>query len=121
MAARRRRLLFKLLASQALIVLAALLAAWLAFDVFATDAFMTLMKKFDVETGEVEAMFHSSTRTTLILVGVGALLVVCITSYWLTRRMLTPLEQLARGSAEIAEGESVRIPSAVVWRTSSMK
>ncbi|MEM7203434.1 MAG: ATP-binding protein [Planctomycetota bacterium] len=106
----RGRLIWKLLAVQALLVVAVLIVTGLAVDVLASDAFMTLMKKYDVATEEVEAMFHSSTRTTLVQVGLGSLAAAFVLSYWLTRRMLQPLESLARGSARIAAGDYARIP-----------
>lgn len=101
----RGRLLWRLLAVQVLLVVAALGAAWLAVETRAADSFMALMKEFGIETAEVEGMFRSSTRTALAGVGVVAIAVAFALSWWITRRILRPLEQLTEGSERLAAGE----------------
>lgn len=106
----RGRLLWKLLAIQVALVIALLSVLWVAIDVLAADVFMTLMKKYDVDAAEVESMFRMSTRNTLIQVGVAGLVAAFALSYWLTRRILRPLEDLAHGTARIADGDYARLP-----------
>jgi signal transduction histidine kinase len=107
----RGRLLWKLLAIQAVLVVALLSVLWVALDVLATDTFMTLMKKYDVDAAEVESMFRMSTRNTLIEVGIAGLAAAFALSYWLTRRILRPLEDLAQGTSRIADGDYARLPA----------
>jgi two-component system sensor histidine kinase BaeS len=101
----RGRLLWKLLAVQAVVLVAALVAAWLAIDYLARDSFMALMKQFSIDPASVEEMFRSSTRAALIQVCLIALLAAFGLSFWLTRRILLPLRALAEGSERIAAGD----------------
>ncbi len=103
--AARGRLLWKLLASQALLIAGAVLCVQIAVDLLAADAFMALMKKYDIETDEVESMFRQATRIATVQVGAAAVLIAFVVDYWWIRRLLRPLDSLTAGSARVAAGD----------------
>ncbi|MHC5063358.1 MAG: sensor histidine kinase [Planctomycetota bacterium] len=108
----RLRLSWKLLALNATGILLVLLAVWLSMEFHASNYFMTLMKKFDLDAPEVNDMFLWANRRSLIQVGVIASIIVGILCIWMTRRMLSPLQEMSAGTERISEGDySYRVQS----------
>lgn len=98
-------LIWKLLTLNAAVVALVLVAVWLSIEWHAADYFMTLMKKFDVDAPEVNAMFLSANRQTLWLVGGAAIFIGSGICWWMTRRILAPLEEMSRATERIAAGD----------------
>ncbi|MCA8942232.1 MAG: HAMP domain-containing protein, partial [Planctomycetes bacterium] len=98
-------LICKLLALQATVVALVLGAVWLSIEWHASDYFMTLMEKFDVDAPEVNSMFLSANRRSLLWVGGAALLVVAVFCWWMTRRILAPLGEIRSATERIAAGD----------------
>ena len=98
-------LLWKLIGLHVLVLGLTITAIWLSIDLLAADYFMTLMKKFNVDPTEVNAMFLWANKRSLMLVGAGALLLATALAYWMTRRILAPLDEMRTRSAAIAGGD----------------
>lgn len=104
-------LLWKLLGIYILVIGMAILTVWLAIDYLAADYFMTLMKKYEIDPTDVHQMFLEAVHRYLIWASLAALVVAFILSFFLTRRVLTPLFQMANTAKQIGAGNyTVRVP-----------
>ena len=104
-------LLWKLLSIYGLVIGAAILTVWLAIDYLAADYFMVLMKKYEIDPTDVHQMFLDAVHRYLIWASLSASVVASILSFFLTRRVLTPLFQMAETAKQIATGNyTVRVP-----------
>ncbi len=101
----RVRLIWKLLAVNAVVMALVLAAVWLAIELHAANYFMTLMKKFDVDAPEVNEMFIWANRKSLIQVAIGAAIVITLICFWMTRRILAPLREIGDATGRIADGD----------------
>ncbi len=101
----RIRLIWKLLGVNVLVLIAVIGAVWFSIDLLASDYFMTLMKKFEIDAPEVNSMFLAANQRSLLQVGAVAIFVSGGLSFWMTRRMLAPLGQMTRSTEKIAEGD----------------
>lgn len=107
----RSSLLWKLLAISILVIGVAILSVWLAVDYLAADYFMVLMKKYEITPTEVHRMFLEAVHRYLVWASLAALVVAFILSFFLTRRVLTPLFQMADTAKQIGAGNyTVRVP-----------
>ncbi len=98
-------LIWKLLALQLVILLAVIATIWVSISSLASDYFMTLMEKFNLDAPEVNSMFLDANKRALVQVGIAAMLVSGVLCFWLTRRLLAPLRQMAKGTERIAAGD----------------
>ena len=104
-------LLWKLLSIYGLVIGTAILTVWLAIDYLAADYFMVLMKKYEIDPTDVHQMFLDAVHRYLIWASLSASVVASILSFFLTRRVLTPLFQMAETAKQIATGNyTVRVP-----------
>jgi two-component system sensor histidine kinase BaeS len=104
-------LLWKLLSIYGLVIGAAILTVWLAIDYLAADYFMVLMKKYEIDPTDVHQMFLDAVHRYLIWASLAASVVASILSFFLTRRVLTPLFQMTETAKHIATGNyTVRVP-----------
>lgn len=107
----RNSLLWKLLGIYILVIGMAILTVWLAIDYLAADYFMVLMKKYEIDPTDVHQMFLEAVHRYLIWASVSASVVAIILSFFLTRRVLTPLFQMADTAKQIGAGNyTVRVP-----------
>lgn len=98
-------LLWKLLTVHAVVLALVLVAVWLSLEFQAADYFMTLMKKFDVDAPEVNAMFLDANRASLLRVAAVATVFVALLCWWTTRRILAPLRATQAATERIAQGD----------------
>lgn len=101
----KNRLLWKLLLTNIFPVIAVtILVVWLAIDKLAASYFMALMSKYDVSPTDIHQMFIASVHQYLLWAAVLALFLAFILSYFLTRRVLRPLSQMAAITRQVATG-----------------
>jgi signal transduction histidine kinase len=107
----KRPLLWKLLTVTTLPAIAVFIAlVWLAIDQLAADYFMALMDKYMVSPTETHRMFLTAIHRYLLGASLVALLVSCLLSYLMIRRVLRPLASVTRASRQIAAGNfTVRV------------
>ena len=100
----RSRLLWKLLAINGLVIGLVILTVWFTVDYLAADYFVELGRKYDVAPVALHQMFVDSAHRVLVWSGLIALVMAGTLSYFLTRRTLRPLFQMAAISREYAAG-----------------
>ena len=101
----KKRLLWKLLGVNMLVVAFVIVVVWLAIDYLAADYFVVLMKKYNISPTSSHAMFVGAIHRYLIWASLGAILLSVTLSYYFIRRMLTPLTQMTRIAGQIAGGD----------------
>ncbi|HEX9637254.1 MAG TPA: ATP-binding protein [Acidobacteriota bacterium] len=104
----RSRLLWKLCGINALLIALLTIAVWIAIDLLAADYFMALMQKYNISPTEVHQMFITAVHRNLVWVGALALALAGALSFMLTRKVLSPLFQMAELADRIAAGEHGR-------------
>jgi len=101
----KQRLLWKLLLVTVVPVILVIIGiVWLAIDQLAADYFMVLMDKYMVSPTETHAAFLAAIHRYLLWASLAALALAVLCSYLLTRRVLSPLMQMAEASRQIAAG-----------------
>lgn len=101
----KKRLIWKLLLINIVPVIAVIiLVIWLAIDKLAASYFMALMSKYDVSPTDIHQMFITSVHHYLLWATALALCLAFILSYFLTRRVLKPLSQMAAITRQVATG-----------------
>ncbi len=111
----KSRLLWKLLGINALVIGLVILTVWLTIDYLAADYFVELGRKYEIAPVDLHRMFLDSAHRGLLRAGLIALGTAGAFSYFLTRRTLRPLFQMAAMSREYAAGRydrRVSVPSA---------
>jgi histidine kinase len=121
LAALRRRLGWKLLASYLLVILVGAAVLWTTAQTLATAAFaqhIALMTRFLGQHPELQTSLFESIRgamtTALATAVVAAVLTALAVSLFVTRRIVAPIRAMARASVRIAAGqhrERVPVPS----------
>jgi len=101
----KSRLLWKLLGINVLVIGVVILVVWFAIDYFASNYFMTLMKDYNISPTEVHQMFLDATHRSLIWATLGTLALAVVLSFLLTKKVLTPLSQMADVTRKIAAGD----------------
>lgn len=100
-----KRLLWKLLGINILIIGFVIIIVWLAVNYLAAGYFMTLMEKYNISPTSSHQMFVSSVHRYLIWASLAAMLLAGVLSFLLMRRVLGPLTQMTRITQEIASGD----------------
>lgn len=100
-----RRLLWKLVASNLLVIGVVILIVWLAVDYLAADYFAVLMEKYHVSPTDANHMFLVAVHRYIIWASCFAMLCAAIISLVLTRKLLRPLSQMMAISKQIATGD----------------
>ncbi len=118
----RRRLGWKLLASYLLVILVGAVVLWTTAQALAPAALsqhLALMARVLGERSELGAALFGSVRgamtTALAVATVAAILTAVAVSLFVTRRIVAPIQAMARASTRIAAGrygERVPVPSA---------
>jgi signal transduction histidine kinase len=98
-------LLFKLLAVNLPILMAAMAVVWLAIDYLAADYFSALMEQYDISPSETHEMFVDAVHRYLIQASVVAIAVAVLLSFLLTRKVLRPLSAMQRATQRLASGD----------------
>ncbi len=110
----RCRLLTKLVVSNLLTAGVAVAVVGAAVHVLAAKYFMTLVEKYDIAPDEANRMFLEAVQRYLFGAGLLACALAVGVGYWLTRKILTPLDRIRESAAKVAAGNY----SARVRRTS---
>lgn len=76
-----------------------------AVEYYAADYFMTLMKLYDISPTDAHKLFLQAMYLALGGAALVSLVGVLLLSYWLTVRVLRPLEQMNAQAERIARGE----------------
>jgi two-component system sensor histidine kinase BaeS len=100
-----RRLLWKLVASNLLVIGVVIFIVWMAVDYLAADYFAVLMEKYHVSPTDAHRMFLVAVHRYIIWASCFAMLCAAIISLVLTRRLLRPLSQMTAISKQIATGD----------------
>jgi two-component system sensor histidine kinase BaeS len=101
----KQRLLWKLLLINIVPVIGIIiLVVWVSINKLAANYFMALMDKYDVSPNEIHHMFLAAVHRYLLWATVAALILAFIISYFLIRRILQPLAQMAAITREVATG-----------------
>jgi len=82
-----------------------MVVVWMAIDNYAADYFTVLMKKYHIEPTESHQMLIDSVHYYLIQASVVAVGLAAIFSYWLTKKVLRPLSEMAEVTKKIAAGD----------------
>jgi signal transduction histidine kinase len=101
----QQRLLWKLLLINIVPVIAIIiLVVWLSIDQLAAGYFMALMDKYAVSPNDIHQMFLAAVHRYLLWASIAALGLAFVISYFLLRRILQPLSQMAAITREVAAG-----------------
>ncbi len=99
------RLLYKLLAINVPMLAAVVLIVWAAIDYMAADYFAALIAEYGVSPDKTHEMFLDAVHRYLAWAAIIGLIAALALSYMLTRRMLSPLSEMAEVSRRIAGGD----------------
>ncbi|MGI8738336.1 MAG: sensor histidine kinase [Gammaproteobacteria bacterium] len=100
------RLLWKLLAVIALVIVLALIIAWLAIDFVAFSYFSHLLTENDIPNKQkIMQMFLDATHQYLAWAGFAALLLALLPGFLLIKMILRPLYQMIAITRKIADGD----------------
>jgi two-component system sensor histidine kinase BaeS len=107
----KRHLIWKLLGVNVLVIIFVIVMVWIAIDYLAADYFSVLMKVYHINPKASHAMFLSAAHRYLIWASLGGLVLSAILSFYLMRRVLTPLTRMTGLTRQISEGDyTTRIP-----------
>jgi len=101
----KKRLLWKLLGINMLIVAFVIVVVWLVVDYLSADYFVVLMKKYNISPTSSHEMFLGAIHRYLIWASLAAIILSVTLSYYFMQRVLTPLTQMTRISSQIAAGD----------------
>lgn len=106
-----RKVIFKLLAINLVVVGFVLVVVWVSIDILAAGYFVTLMEKYKISPEPAHAMFVSAIHRYLLWACMSALALAVVLSYLMMRRVLAPLTQMTVITKEIAAGNFAdRVP-----------
>ena len=101
----RNRLLWKLVLINTASITAVILVVWLAFDTLAADYFTVLMDRYHIAPDELNGMFRAAVHRYLLWASLAGVTIALLLSYWLTRRVLSPLSRMVAVTRRIAAGD----------------
>ena len=106
-----QRLIFKLLAVHLVVIAFTMAVMWLVIDTLAAGYFVTLMEKYHISPEPAHEMFVNAVHRYLIWACLAALTLAVVLSFFMIRRVLTPLTRMTEITQEIAAGHfSARVP-----------
>ena len=99
------RLLWKLLAINAPVILTTIVVIWIAIDFLAADYFSVLMEQYKISPSETHEMFLNAVHRYLITASIIAIALAILLSFLLTRMVLRPLAAMAEVTRKIEAGD----------------
>jgi signal transduction histidine kinase len=100
-----------LLAVHLLVIAFTMAIMWLVIDTLAAGYFVTLMEKYHISPEPAHEMFVSAVHRYLIWACLAAMTLAVVLSFFMMRRILTPLTRMTEITQEIAAGNfSARVP-----------
>jgi two-component system sensor histidine kinase BaeS len=107
----KKRIIWKLLGINILIIGFAMIIVWLAIDYLAADYLSKLMEKYQVSPIDTSQMFTDSVHRYLIWATLASIALAVLLSFVLVRRVLGPLQRMTDTTRKIAAGDySARVP-----------
>jgi two-component system sensor histidine kinase BaeS len=107
----KKRIIWKLLGINILIIVFAMLIVWLAIDYLAADYLSKLMEKYQVSPIDTSQMFTDSVHRYLIWASLASIGLAVLLSFVLVKRVLGPLQRMTDITRKIAAGDySARVP-----------
>lgn len=107
----KRRLIFKLLAVNLVVIAFVMAVVWLSIDTLAAGYFTTLMEKYHISPEPAHDMFVHAIHRYLIWACLAAVGLAVLLSFLMLRRILAPLIRMTQSTSDIASGKfSSRVP-----------
>jgi two-component system sensor histidine kinase BaeS len=107
----KKRIIWKLLGINILIIVFAMIIVWLAIDYLAADYLTKLMEKYQVSPIDTSQMFTDSVHRYLIWATLASIGLAVLLSFVLVKRVLGPLQRMTDTTRKIAAGDySARVP-----------
>ena len=107
----KKRIIWKLLGINILIIGFAIIIVWLAIDYLAADYLAKLMEKYQVSPIDTSKMFTDAVHRYLIWATLASIALAALLSFVLVKRVLGPLQQMIETTRKIAAGDySARVP-----------
>lgn len=109
----KRRLIWKLLLINLLVIGFVLVIVWMSIDFLAADYFVTLMERYQISPKPAHAMFVNAIHRYLLWACLAAAILATALSFLMLRRVLFPLTRMTTIARQIAAGDfDGRVPSA---------
>lgn len=109
----KRRLIWKLLLINLLVIGFVLVIVWVSIDFLAAGYFVTLMERYQISPKPAHAMFLSAVHRYLLWACLAAAILATALSFLMMRRVLSPLTRMTTIARQIAAGDfDGRVPSA---------
>ena len=107
----KRRLIWKLLATNIPIIGFVIVIVWLAVDYLAAEYFVSLMNRYHISPTGIHEMFIAAVHRYLIWASITALVLAVGLSFLLMRKVLSPLMQMSEIIGKISSGDFTgRVP-----------
>jgi signal transduction histidine kinase len=107
----KKRIIWKLLGINILIIGFAIIIVWMAIDYLAADYLAKLMEKHQVSPTDTHEMFTDAIHRYLIWATLASVALAVTLSFVLVRRVLGPLQQMIEIIKKISSGDySARVP-----------
>jgi len=107
----KKRIIWKLLGINILIIGFAIIIVWLAIDYLAADYLAKLMEKYQVSPTDTHQMFTDAVHRYLIWATLASIALAVLLHFVLVKRVLGPLQKMTDITRKIAAGDySARVP-----------
>ena len=107
----KKRIIWKLLGINILIIGFAIIIVWLAIDYLAADYLARLMEKYQVSPTDTHQMFTDAVHRYLIWATLASIALAVLLHFVLVKRVLGPLQKMIDITRKIAAGDySARVP-----------
>lgn len=107
----KKRIIWKLLGINILIIGFAVIIVWLAIDYLAADYLAKLMEKYQVSPTDTHQMFTDAVHRYLIWATLASIALAVLLHFVLVKRVLGPLRKMTDITRKIAAGDySARVP-----------
>lgn len=107
----KKRIIWKLLGINILIIGFAIIIVWLAIDYLAADYLAKLMEKYKVSPTDTHQMFTDAVHRYLIWATLASIALAVLLYFVMVKRVLGPLQKMADITRKIAAGDySARVP-----------
>ena len=107
----KKRIIWKLLGINILIIGFAIIIVWLAIDYLAADYLAKLMEKYKVSPTDTHQMFTDAVHRYLIWATLASIALAVLLYFVMAKRVLGPLQKMTDITRKIAAGDySARVP-----------